>query len=166
VSHSDSKQSIFVLEIETSLPGAKIAVGIALQDTEEVTTPRVRRDTQSTPAIKRTNQRHHRLADYRNSLTRPGHAVTRLALTSSICKAMPNRYLRAGQLALSPGQNQLRSNLSVTRRALRLAMGGFTEKHGRIYNFDPAKYSFDDNTGNVTSTGFIVANQGGVSAPL
>jgi hypothetical protein len=58
----------------------------------------------------------------------------------------------------------LRSNLSVTLGLRYDWNGGFTEKHGRIYNFDPSKYSFDDNTGNVTSTGFVVANQGGVSS--
>jgi hypothetical protein len=31
------------------------------------------------------------------------------------------------------------------------------EKYGRIYNFDPSKYSYDETTGNIISTGFVVA---------
>ena len=33
--------------------------------------------------------------------------------------------------------------------------GGFSEKYGRIYNFDPSLYCFDGQS--VTSTGFIIA---------
>ena len=85
-------------------------------------------------------------------------------VTSNYLQGDANRYLRAGQTgAYLQDKFQLRSNLSVTFGLRYDWNGGFTEKHGRIYNFDPSKYSFDDNTGNVTSTGFIVANQGGVS---
>jgi hypothetical protein len=35
--------------------------------------------------------------------------------------------------------------------------GGLTEKYGRITNFDPSQYSYDDPSGTVTSTGFIIA---------
>jgi len=35
--------------------------------------------------------------------------------------------------------------------------GGFTEKYGRIYNFEPSLYSYDEAAGAVTSTGFVVA---------
>ena len=85
-------------------------------------------------------------------------------VTTSYLQGDANRYLRAGQSgAYIQDKYQLKSNLSVTLGLRYDWNGGFTEKRGRIYNFDPSKYSFDDNSGQVTSTGFVVANQGGVS---
>jgi hypothetical protein len=85
-------------------------------------------------------------------------------VTSNYLQGDANRYLRAGQTgAYLQDKYQLKSNLSVTFGLRYDWNGGFTEKYGRIYNFDPSKYAFDDNTGQVTSTGFIVAGQNGVS---
>src|SRR5258707_928112 len=121
--------------------------------------------TQLNTRDKRTNQGIIGSADYSQFLQ---GLVTPYTVdgfvTSSYLQGDANRYLRAGQTGLYlQDKYQLRSNLSVTLGVRYDWNGGFTEKHGRIYNFDPSKYAFDDNTGDVTSTGFIVANQGGVS---
>jgi hypothetical protein len=85
-------------------------------------------------------------------------------VTTSYLQGNANRYLRAGSTgAYVQDKYQLRSNLSVTLGLRYDWNGGFTEKYGRIYNFDPSQYQFNDNTGTVTSTGFVVAGQNGAS---
>jgi hypothetical protein len=52
---------------------------------------------------------------------------------------------------------QLRPNLSLTG-GLRFDWdGGFKEKYGRLYNFDPNAYAYDAASGTITSNGFIIA---------
>jgi hypothetical protein len=52
---------------------------------------------------------------------------------------------------------QFRSNLSLTA-GLRFDWdGGLTEKYGRIFNFDPSRYSYDAATDTIASNGFIIA---------
>ena len=36
-------------------------------------------------------------------------------------------------------------------------MAVLTEKYGRIYNFDPSSYAYDEASGEITDTGFIIA---------
>ena len=69
-----------------------------------------------------------------------------------------NRYYRAGQTGeYIQDKFQLRPNLSLTG-GLRFDWdGGFTEKYGRLYNFDPNQYTYDAATDTITSTGFIIA---------
>ncbi len=69
-----------------------------------------------------------------------------------------NRYYRAGQTGeYIQDKFQLRPNLSLTG-GLRFDWdGGFTEKYGRLYNFDPNQYAYDAGTDTITSTGFIIA---------
>jgi Carboxypeptidase regulatory-like domain len=79
-------------------------------------------------------------------------------VTTAYLQGNANRYLRAGQTGLYiQDRYQLRSNLNVTLGLRYDWNGGFTEKYGRIYNFDPSLYSYDESTGTVTSSGFIVA---------
>ncbi len=79
-------------------------------------------------------------------------------ITSAYLQGNANRYLRAGQNGFYiQDKYQFRSNLSITLGLRYDWNGGFTEKYGRIYNFDPADYSFDQASGTVTSTGIIVA---------
>ncbi len=85
-------------------------------------------------------------------------------VTTSYLQGDANRYLRAGSAgAYIQDKYQLFSNLSVTLGLRYDWNGGFTEKYNRIFNFDPSQYAFDDNTGDITSTGFVVAGQNGAS---
>ena len=85
-------------------------------------------------------------------------------VTSAYLQGDANRYLRAGQTgAYLQDKYQLRPNLSITLGIRYDWNGGFTEKHNRIYNFSPSQYAFDDSTGDITSTGFVVAGQNGAS---
>jgi hypothetical protein len=79
-------------------------------------------------------------------------------VTTAYLQGNANRYLRAGQTGLYvQDRYQIRSNLNVTVGLRYDWNGGFTEKYGRIYNFDPSLYAFDQNTGTVTSSGFVIA---------
>jgi Carboxypeptidase regulatory-like domain len=79
-------------------------------------------------------------------------------VTTAYLQGNANRYLRAGDTGLYiQDRYQFRSNLSVTLGLRYDWNGAFTEKYGRIYNFDPSLYSYEESTGTVTSSGFIVA---------
>jgi len=78
-------------------------------------------------------------------------------VTTAYLQGNANRYLRAGESGLYiQDRYQFRPNFSATLGLRWDWDGGFTEKYGRIYNFDPSLYSYDENTGTVTSSGFIV----------
>ena len=78
-----------------------------------------------------------------------------------------NRYYRAPQAgAYLEDKYQVLPNLSLTAGLRFDDNGGFSEKYGRIFNFDPNRYSFDQTSGTVTSNGLIVAGnnkQGGTA---
>lgn len=79
-------------------------------------------------------------------------------ITTADLQGNPNRYFRSGQAGLFvQDRYQFRPNLSVSA-GLRFDWdGGLTEKYGRIYNFDPSRYSYDPATDTITSNGFIIA---------
>jgi hypothetical protein len=77
---------------------------------------------------------------------------------SSFLQGDANRYYRARESGeYIQDKFQLRSNLSVTFGIRWDYNGGLTEKNGRIYNFNPAGYSYDPTSDTINSTGFIVA---------
>jgi hypothetical protein len=85
-------------------------------------------------------------------------------VTTSYLQGDANRYLRAGSSgAYIQDKYQVLPNLSITLGVRYDWNGGFTEKYNRIYNFDPSQYAFNDSTGDITSTGFVVAGQNGAS---
>ncbi len=69
-----------------------------------------------------------------------------------------DRYYRAGQTGeYIQDKFQIHPNLSLTGGVRFDWDGGFTEKYGRLYNFDPNAYAYDASTDTITSTGFIIA---------
>ena len=69
-----------------------------------------------------------------------------------------SRYYRANQAGpYVQDKYQIRPNLTVTAGLRWDWNGGLSEKYGRIFNFDPSQYAFDEATGAVTSNGLIVA---------
>jgi hypothetical protein len=79
-------------------------------------------------------------------------------VTTAYLQGNPNRYFRAGQTGLYlQDRYQFRPNLSVSAGVRFDWDGGLTEKYGRIYNFDPSRYSYDLNTDTINSNGFIIA---------
>jgi hypothetical protein len=69
-----------------------------------------------------------------------------------------SRYYRANQMGpYVQDKYQIRPNLTVTAGLRWDWDGGLSEKYGRIFNFDPSRYAFDETTGVVTSNGLIVA---------
>ena len=78
--------------------------------------------------------------------------------TTKFLQGDANRYYRAGQVGMFlQDKFQFRSNLSMTA-GLRFDWdGGLTEKYGRIFNFDPSQYQYDESTDTIVSNGFIIA---------
>jgi hypothetical protein len=67
--------------------------------------------------------------------------------TTKFMQGNANRYYRAGQSgAYLQDKFQVRSNLTLTAGLRWDWDGGLTEKYGRIFNFDPSRYTYDNTT--------------------
>lgn len=69
-----------------------------------------------------------------------------------------NRYYRANQDGLYlQDKFQIEPNLSVTVGVRYDWNGGLTEKHGRIFNFDPTLYQYSAGSDTILNSGLIIA---------
>ena len=86
-------------------------------------------------------------------------------ITTTFLQGNANRYYRSNETGLY-GQDkfQIFSNLSLTFGLRFDDHGGFTEKDGRLYNFDPSRYQYDASDDTIVNNGFIVAGKNGVSS--
>jgi hypothetical protein len=79
-------------------------------------------------------------------------------ITTSFLQGNANRYYRANDVgSYLQDKYQVRPNLGVTLGARFDYHGGLTEKNGRLFNFDPSRYSFDEASGNILNNGIIIA---------
>jgi Carboxypeptidase regulatory-like domain len=69
-----------------------------------------------------------------------------------------NRYYRSNETGeFIQDKFQIRPNLSISAGVRFDYHGGFKEKNGELYNFDPADYDYDPVSDSLISTGFIIA---------
>jgi hypothetical protein len=79
-------------------------------------------------------------------------------ITTSFLQGDANRYYRSNETGFYlQDKYQVRSNLSVSAGLRFDYHGGLKEKNGRIYNFDPSRYSYDAATDDISSNGLIIA---------
>jgi len=79
-------------------------------------------------------------------------------ITTSFLQGQGSRYYRSGQTGeYLQDRFEAKSNLSLTFGLRFDWNGGLKEKYGRLYNFDPSQYAYDEDTGDITSSGFVVA---------
>jgi len=87
----------------------------------------------------------------------PGSSSTGFYV-SSFLQGDANRYYRASQLGTYiQDKYQIRPNLSLTAGVRYDWDGGFTEKYGRIFNFEPASYKYDPGSDTIVNSGLIIA---------
>lgn len=69
-----------------------------------------------------------------------------------------NRYYRSPQVgAYAQNQWKAMSNLTITAGLRFDYDGGLFEKYGNLVNFDPSKYSYDQNADTIVNSGLVVA---------
>jgi hypothetical protein len=79
-------------------------------------------------------------------------------ITTNFLQGNANRYYRSNETGgYLQDKFQIRPNLSFSAGLRFDYHGGLKEKNGRIFNFDPSRYSYDPASDTITSNGFIVA---------
>jgi hypothetical protein len=95
----------------------------------------------------------------------PGSSATGFYVTSFL-QGNANRYYRANQLgSYVQDKFQVTPTLSLTAGVRYDWDGGFTEKYGRIFNFDPSVYNYSDLTDTLNNPGFIIAGNNAHPTP-
>jgi hypothetical protein len=105
------------------------------------------------------------LSAFAQGYVTPGGAATAFYV-SSFLQGNASRYYRANQLGLYVQDKfQVTPTLSLTAGFRYDWDGGLTEKEGRIFNFDPALYSYSAGSDTIVNPGFIIAgnNKNGTS---
>ena len=115
--------------------------------------------TQLNTRDERTNQGMIGFSDFGEFVAgQPAQYYPGAFVTTAYLQGNANRYFRAGQTgAYLQDKYQFRPNLSLTGGLRFDWNGGLIEKYGRIYNFDPSRYSYDPVKDAITSNGFIIA---------
>ena len=79
-------------------------------------------------------------------------------ITTTFLQGDANRYYRSNETGwYVQDKFQVRPNLSFSGGLRFDYHGGLKEKNGRIFNFDPSRYSYDATSDTITSNGFIIA---------
>ena len=87
----------------------------------------------------------------------PGNSATGFYV-SSFMRGDAIRYYRANQLGTYLQDKwQITPSLSLTAGVRYDWDGGFTEKYGRIFNFDPSRYSYNVASDTIVDSGLIIA---------
>ena len=87
----------------------------------------------------------------------PGNSAT-VFYVSSFMRGDASRYYRANQLgSYVQDKFQMTPTLSLTAGVRYDWDGGFTEKYGRIFNFDPSRYNYEVATDTIVDSGLIIA---------
>ncbi len=115
--------------------------------------------TQLNARDERTNSGMIGFTNFDNFLT--GSPITYSAdgfITTTFLQGDANRYYRSKETGTYiQDKFQIRPNLSFSAGLRFDYHGGLTEKNGRIFNFDPARYNYDIPSDTIISNGFIVA---------
>ena len=87
----------------------------------------------------------------------PGSSATGFYV-SSFLQGDANRYYRANQLGTYvQDKYQITPTLSLTAGVRYDWNGGFTEKYGRLFNFEPKVYQYDTGSDTIENSGLIIA---------
>ncbi len=79
-------------------------------------------------------------------------------ITTAFLNGNANRYYRNNETGeYVQDKFQIRPNLSISLGVRFDYHGGLTEKNGELYNFDPQRYDYNQDTDTIVNNGFIIA---------